>query len=253
MRGDKVEEVDMGIFNTPVEDSFGVLPDVGVIKDLIIYPPQVKVNGTKHQVPSIVAAISASTDTTNNSIEVKRVPNPISVGGEKQKLRVRGRTSGTPGAMNYVNGYQATDGDFAEKKVLEIEESFDPARYPLRVGQIVGSESFGCDILSFDTEIKRDNFKNNKDRNWDQIDRFIEVKGRKHNSAEIELRGNEKNAASKYNEKYFLYRLHKVSDDNYLLSILKNPLADSDAIEQSVYVNLDKSAKKEVYEVSGGE
>jgi hypothetical protein len=252
MRGDKVEEVDMGIFNTSVEDSFGVLPDVGVIKDLKIYPPQVKDNVTKHQVPPIVAAISASIDTTNNSIEVKRILNPISVSGEKQKLRVRGRTSGTPGAMNYVNGYQATDGDFAEIKVLEIEESFDPARYPLLVGQIVGSESFGCDILSFDTEIKRDNFKNNKDRNWDQIDRFIEVKGRKHNSAEIELRGNEKNAATKYNEKYFLYRLHKVSDDNYLLSILKNPLADSSAIEQSVYVNLDKSAKKEVYEVSGG-
>ncbi|MCV3262764.1 DUF3883 domain-containing protein [Vibrio harveyi] len=81
---------------------------------------------------------------------------------------------------------------------MEIESNFEPPRYPLRVGQIVGSESFGCDILSFDTEEKRDKFQNNIDRNWDQVARFIEVKGRKHNTAEIELRGNEKAAAKRY-------------------------------------------------------
>ncbi|EJT3518670.1 DUF3883 domain-containing protein [Vibrio parahaemolyticus] len=123
---------------------------------------------------------------------------------------------------------------------------------PTQSWQIVGSESFGCDILSFDTEEQRDKFQNNIDRSWDQVARFIEVKGRKHNTAEIELRGNEKAAAKRYKEKYFLYRLHKVSDENYLLSILQNPLADSAAIEQSVYVNLEKSEKKEVFEVTGG-
>ena len=57
----------------------------------------------------------------------------------------------------------------------------------------------------------------------------------------------------KYKEKYYLYRLHKVSEDEYILSILQNPLADNSAIEQSIYVNLDKSKNKEVFEVSGGQ
>jgi len=253
MRGDKAEEVDMDMFNTSVEDSFGVLPDVGVIKHPVAYTSQEKDNAQKQQQQPIVPVVPSSSDTTKNPLEITRVIIPVPVGGAKQKLRVKVKTTGSPGSMNYVNGYQATDGDFAENKVMEIEENFDPARYPLKVGQIVGTESFGCDILSFDTEEKRDNFKNNKNRNWDQIARFIEVKGRKHNGVEIELRGNEKRAASKYTEKYFLYRLHKVSEDNYLLSILKNPLGDNGAIEQSIYVNLDKSTKKEVFEVSGGE
>ncbi|SGZ19721.1 DUF3883 domain-containing protein [Moritella viscosa] len=254
MRGDKVEEVDMDMFNIPSEDTFGVLPDVGVIKDPVVSSSLEKENiPAQPKTPITTTVGHFNAVVINNPIEITQVTSPSAVGVRKHKLRVQVRTSGSTGPMNYVNGYQVTDGNFAENKVMEIEENFDPARYPLRVGQIVGSHSFGCDILSFDTEEKRDNFKNNKDRNWDQIDRFIEVKGRKHNSAEIELRGNEKNAAYKYKDKYFLYRLHNVSGDNYLLSILKNPLADSGAIEQSIYVNLDKSTKKEVFEVSGGE
>lgn len=252
MRGDKVEEIDM--INPSSEDAFGVLPDVGIIKEPVAAsaPVAKEIAPEKPVVPISKAGSFHHGIVTNKPLEITQVIPDAPINVKKQKLRVQARTSGSTSSMNYINGYQVTDGNFAESKVMEIEENFEPARYPLRVGQIVGSNSFGCDILSFDTEEKRDNFQNNKDRNWSQIDRFIEVKGRKHNSAEIELRGNEKTAAYKYKEKYFIYRLHKVSDNNYLLSILKNPLADSDAIEKSIYVNLDKSAKKEVFEVLGG-
>lgn len=254
MRGDKVEEVDMDMLDASSEDAFGVLPDIGIIQEPVA-SSTLQAEGvipTNPKVPASKAVSPSGGVLTDKPLEITQVMSPGTISVKKQKLRVQARTSGSTSSTNYVNGYQVTDGNFAENKVMEIEGNFEPARYPLRVGQIVGSDSFGCDILSFDSAEKRENFKNNKNRDWSQISRFIEVKGRKHNGAEIELRGNEKNAASKYKDKYFLYRIHKVSDDNYLLSILQNPLADSGAIEQSIYVNLDKSAKKEVFEVSGG-
>ncbi|HAV1362919.1 TPA: DUF3883 domain-containing protein [Vibrio parahaemolyticus] len=254
MRGDKAEQVDMDILEAVAEDTFGVLPDIGIIQEptAAAVPSSEDYVTEKPTEPASKQVSPAGGLLTDRPLEITQVapPEPISV--KKQKLRVQVRSSGSTSSTSYVNGYQITDGNFAESKVMEIESNFEPPRYPLRVGQIVGSESFGCDILSFDTEEQRDKFQNNIDRSWDQVARFIEVKGRKHNTAEIELRGNEKAAAKRYKEKYFLYRLHKVSDENYLLSILQNPLADSAAIEQSVYVNLEKSEKKEVFEVTGG-
>ncbi|CAK2402064.1 Protein NO VEIN C-terminal domain-containing protein [Vibrio crassostreae] len=254
MRGDKAEEVDMDILEALAEDTFGVLPDIGIIQEPTAatvpssrdYVPQKPTEPASKQVSPIDGPLK------DKPLEITQVASPQPKSTKKQKLRVQVKTSGSTSSTSYVNGYQITDGNFAESKVMEIESNFEPPRYPLRVGQIVGSESFGCDILSFDTEEKRDRFQKNIDRKWDQVARFIEVKGRKHNNAEIELRGNEKTAAKRYKDKYFLYRLHKVSDENYLLSILQNPLADSAAIEQSVYVNLDKSENKDVFEVTGG-
>ncbi|WP_370661078.1 protein NO VEIN domain-containing protein [Psychrosphaera algicola] len=102
---------------------------------------------------------------------------------------------------------------------MEFEEYSN--RFPLRVGQIQGKEGFGCDILSFSSQQLRDDFKSNKNRNISSVSRFIEVKGRKNINAEIELRGNEKNCAYKHSEKYYIYRLSKTNDGEYLLGILK--------------------------------
>ncbi|TOQ57458.1 hypothetical protein CGG91_23345, partial [Vibrio parahaemolyticus] len=197
MRGDKAEQVDMDILEAVAEDTFGVLPDIGIIQEptAAAVPSSEDYVTEKPTEPASKQVSPAGGLLTDRPLEITQVapPEPISV--KKQKLRVQVRSSGSTSSTSYVNGYQITDGNFAESKVMEIESNFEPPRYPLRVGQIVGSESFGCDILSFDTEEQRDKFQNNIDRSWDQVARFIEVKGRKHNTAEIELRGNEKAAA----------------------------------------------------------
>ena len=167
----------------------------------------------------------------------------------KQKLRIKRRSK-----KNSKKGtsYRITDSDFTERKVMEVESSFTPARYPLLVGQLTGSDAFGCDILSFDSEEKRDNFKSGENRDLGLVERFIEVKGRKHEGAEIELRGNEKDAAVNYGKRYYLYRLTRSGENEFTLSILRDPYDATEALEASVYVHLNRAKELEEYEVSGG-
>ncbi len=165
----------------------------------------------------------------------------------KQKLRVKKYRSSSQGSSH---SYNPVNGDAAELKIIENEEFFDPPRYALAVGQYMGEEGFGCDILSFKSVEDRENFKHNKCRNLDLVERFIEVKGRSSKSASIELRGNEKEAASRYNNKYYIYRLFKSGSGEYSLSVLQNPLSDVDAIEHSLYVHMDRAKRREEFEVT---
>jgi hypothetical protein len=145
--------------------------------------------------------------------------------------------------------YTPLNGELCERKVLEIEESFETPRFPLWVGSYTGTDAFGCDILSFATEEAREQFRLNKNRDLNLVERFIEVKGRKDKQAEIELRGNEKNAASKYGDKYYVYLISQISEHSFTLSILKNPLLDPAVVEHSIYLHLDRSNKKEEFEI----
>ena len=167
----------------------------------------------------------------------------------KQRMRIhrKYRTTSTRTSITRI-----TDSEFIERKVLEIENSFQPARYPLRVGHIVGFDAPGCDILSFKTEDHREKFRSGKDRNINNVIRFIEVKGRKNEGAEIELRGNEQNAAVKYGKRYYLYRLYQADKNKFILSILQDPINADEAIEPSVYVHLDRASTTEQYEITGG-
>ncbi|AWY00763.1 hypothetical protein A8139_12860 [Marinomonas primoryensis] len=166
---------------------------------------------------------------------------------KKQNLRVK-KTSTY--AAEWSRSYQPVSGDFVEKKIMDIEESFEPGRFPLLVGQYMGSEGVGCDILSFGSEEARERFKSNKHRDLREVERFIEVKGRGSSGASIELRGNEKKAAIQYSNKYYLYRLFKSPTGEFILSILQNPINDADAIEHSLYVHMDRSKQREEFEIS---
>ena len=146
--------------------------------------------------------------------------------------------------------YIPVNGDIAEQKIMEIEENFEPPRFPLLVGQYMGNEGLGCDVLSFNSEEDRDGFKNNDCRDLRLVERFIEVKGRRSRGTSIELRGNEKDAASTYANKYYLYRLSESSPGEYSLSVLQNPLNDVDAVEHSLYIHMDRSKNREEFEVS---
>ncbi len=172
-------------------------------------------------------------------IQPKSAPN-------RRKLSVKkvSRTGGG-GAISYT----PVSGELCEMKVLEIEESFETPRFPLWVGSYTGNLAFGCDILSFATEEAREQFRSRENRDLNLVERFIEVKGRKDKQAEIELRGNEKKAALEYGDKYYLYRISQISAHSFTLSILKNPLLDPEVVDHSVYIDLDRSSKTEVFEI----
>ena len=117
------------------------------------------------------------------------------------------------------------------------------------VGQYTGDLALGCDILSFATDEAREQFTSNKNRDLNLVERFIEVKGRTNKQAVIELKGNEKDAVKKYVDKYYLYRISQISADTFSLSIFKNPLLEPEVIEHAVYIDLDRSSKKEEFEI----
>ena len=174
------------------------------------------------------------------SVDAEAVSSPV-----RQKLRVKKTRSSTVGKSS--TSYTPVNGDIAEQKIMEIEENFEPPRFPLLVGQYMGYEGLGCDVISFNSEEDRDRFKNNDCRDLCLVERFIEVKSRRNRGASIELRGNEKDAASKYANKYYLYRLYESSSGEYSLSILQNPLNDVDAVEHSLYVHMDRSKNREEF------
>lgn len=194
----------------------------------------------------------------NNQRTEEKDSQPISIeqkkhtpenGPNRQKLRIQRTTKSTSGN---VTSYQVTDYEFVEKKIFEIEENFQPPRYPLRVGHLMGSVAPGCDILSFDCKKKREMFKEGTDRNLNNVSRFIEVKGRRSKNSEIELRGNEKDAAVKYGKKYYLYRLFRTDESKHMLHILQQPLAAKEALESSVYVHMSRAKNTIEYEINGG-
>ena len=186
------------------------------------------------------------TKTGGNLVIIPRPTKPKNA-STRRKLTIK-KVSRSGGGGS--NSYSRLDGDFCESKVFEIEENFEPPRFPLLVGHYTGEDAFGCDILSFATYEAREEFRLNKNRDLNLVERFIEVKGRKDNQAEIELRGNEKKAALKYGDKYYLYRISKISKDNFNLTILSNPLIDPKVVEHSVYIDLDRSTNSEVYEIA---
>ena len=169
---------------------------------------------------------------------------------KRENLRIKKTTSGSRSQSN--TSKTITDGDFAERKVVEFEGAAESPRFPLRVGQITGHLALGCDVLSFASEQDREDFVTGDNRDLGRVLRFIEVKGRKNEGGSIELRGNEKSAATEYGNRYYLYRLHESTPSEFVLSILQNPLAQSEALEPAVHVNLNRAESTERFEITGG-
>ena len=173
--------------------------------------------------------------------------NPVSA-NRKQPLRIQKTT----GVTKLTVVHKVTDGAFCERKALEFEELSDPHRFPLLVSQITGSLAFGCDIISFVSNEDREAFKSGTNRNLEKIIRFIEVKGRKHESGAIELKGNELNAAIENKSRFYIYRLFRSGNDEYQMSILQNPIDQKEALSSSVYVDLNRANETQKYVLTGG-
>ncbi|MBZ0264962.1 DUF3883 domain-containing protein [bacterium] len=141
----------------------------------------------------------------------------------KKKVTSRVRVTRSTGSQ-IRKSHRVTDGNRCELLAKRFEIS--QGRFPLRVGAIQGSEGFGCDILSFPSEVDKAEFVKSKGTKIGGILRFIEVKGRSTSMSPISLQGNELNAARIRKEKYFLYRIYEeVSNQKWQVVELCHPLS----------------------------
>lgn len=219
-----------------------VLSDISTIEE----PAVIHTANQPNEKPKLASEQQKDPLTVSNeasgTLSIKPVKTSPKPPPTKQKLRVKSQRNFTTG---WSRSYQPVSGNFVESKIMEIEESFTPPRYPFLVGQFMGNEGLGCDILSFGSEEARERFRSNKHRDLREVERFIEAIGKGSSGASIELRGNEKKAAKQYSTKYYLYRLFQSPTGEFRLSILQNPINDADAIEHFLYVHMDRSKKRE--------
>ncbi|AUX43677.1 uncharacterized protein SOCE26_051290 [Sorangium cellulosum] len=102
-----------------------------------------------------------------------------------------------------------------------FEEAEGQGRFPLPVDHLQGSDAYGCDVLSFASAEDRERFRTSADPRL--VARFIEVKGRGHEHGRVELRGNELQAARRYKERFFVYRVYDCGGDEFEIALLPDP------------------------------
>jgi len=164
----------------------------------------------------------------------------------KRKISVR-RLEGTPSKSSRQRSSRVADGSRAEKICMRFE--YEEGRVPVDVSHIQGSESYGCDIISFNTEARKEQFLEQYDA--ELIDRYIEVKARTSDKGSILLKGNQLDAAKDQRDNFFLYRAYErtVDGSSYELFVLKDPTAVSEALEPQISVNPFRTEKSECYEL----
>lgn len=185
---------------------------------------------------------------TAGPVVIESVPH-LPTPPKKVGLRVTRRISAGPRCYSWSN--RVTNGDLCEFKAMEFEVTDEQPRYPLRVGQIKGWQAPGVDILSFATEANREQFLAGDHRDA-LVARFIEVKGRSAGGARIDLKGNEFEAARKYRNRYYIYRLFDRGDGAFELAILQNPLEDRTGAHPCCEINFEASTGAVDYNLTGG-
>ena len=142
---------------------------------------------------------------------------------------------------NHSGTRKMVDWQRCERITIEFEEKSLPSRFAMGVGHIMGQEGPGFDLVSFGSERELQLFKNPETRDWSQVERFIEVKGRSSSSAKIELKGNELRAAREYGSRYHLYRFFEADEGQFYVSILKDPMAAEEAKATIIEIDLDRA------------
>lgn len=148
---------------------------------------------------------------------------------QKIEFRVRARPKKQRTDDVTVNkARRITDGDRCEELAETFERSPDQKRYPIRVGHIQGYTGPRCDVVSFTSKKSLNEFKKTGEPRL--VGRFIEVKGRSTRDAVISLKGNEKDAALDYADKYYLYRMFDSENGSIDLLIVQDPMAQHEAL-----------------------
>lgn len=113
-----------------------------------------------------------------------------------------------------------------EATSLEITSDFErlQGRYPVRVEHIRGYESPGCDIISFAAEADALAVEEHRVADLSLVARFIEVKGRSDRTGVVELEENQRRAAARFQERFYLYRVYRgPSSGEVQLAVLQSP------------------------------
>ena len=141
----------------------------------------------------------------------------VTKGAKKRKIKIIRSRNPKPHQKRTL-----TNPDRAENLAIEFEK--EQNRLPLKVSDIKGTEGYGCDILSFESEHNRAAFSESLE--FSLIMRFIEVKGSGLARGSITLKGNELKAAQTYPERYYLYRVYEDEEERgtFELVELANPL-----------------------------
>lgn len=157
----------------------------------------------------------------------RKISKRISVSNKAPKSRR------PPKVTNYIRG---------ENLAIKFEEF--QGRYPLKVSYLQGSDTYGCDILSFDSHEILSSFR--ESYSLDLVSRFIEVKSSTNNNGSIDLEGNELKRAQKSQQKYYLYRIFEDGDGSFELVELNDPIDDS-SIKIKYTVNAFQSERTSRY------
>lgn len=162
-----------------------------------------------------------------------------SQGAERSTVRVAGAT-GRTGNRNSEDVDKAAD---AEKWTVVFETNQN--RFPLLVAPLQGKGAYGCDCLSFATEDDRNAFVEDP-KKVSLVARFIETK-----SGSVRFTKNEWDAAGKLGDRYFAYRISFSSGrrDKALLTIVKNPQAQSSAIRVEHELLIDQVNSREEFDL----
>jgi hypothetical protein len=161
--------------------------------------------------------------------EVTDIPSPVVRDKTSITHRVRETDANQDRTLSVAKGKRAED------IILAYEEFV--GRFPKYVGNQQGTSAYGCDILCFKTSQDRENFHSNSDRNL--VCRFIEVK-----SSVVTFTNNEKNAAIKYNDRFYVYQV-KVKQNHIDLVIVCNPLSFESALDIVQVIDIDKVPESE--------
>jgi hypothetical protein len=144
--------------------------------------------------------------------------------------------------------YRVADGDRAETICMRFEEN--QGRHPLKVAHIRGSDSYGCDIISFETADRKEQFQD--EYNPELIDRYIEVKASTTDTGTITLKGSQLQTARERQDDFFFYRAYESSADatEYEIVVLADPLGDAEASTPQVKVNPFRTDSADAFELN---
>lgn len=116
----------------------------------------------------------------------------------------------------------------SEEDAWRVVEAYErkEKRFPLPVAHLKGTQSFGCDVISFSSERARAESVETVKVNPRNVKRYIEMKCRSNRTGSVQLSDNEMIAAKKRNQRYYIYRIYRdVHDYRRLeLAILQDPV-----------------------------
>jgi len=153
-------------------------------------------------------------------------------------VRITGGTGPLAGRSSDVD--RAAD---AEHWSVAFEKS--RGRVPLLVANLVGSGAYGCDCLSFRSEVDRDAFMNDPQR-IELVERFIEAK-----SGTVRFTPNEWKMAEETGDRYYVYRISFADEkrERAQLTVVRNPASQSIALRVSHELIVDSVVARKIYEL----